>query len=103
MLAVENGPPPSLTAASRPTGRIPRAGRVTGCPIGDAALLVIGTGGPMPNAAPATLNDDPTEVSPAAIISWRLAMPLPSATHGFAALLHTNSADRAFATAQFEQ
>lgn len=103
MLAVENGLPPSLPAASRRNSRIPRAGRVTGCPIGGSALLVIGTGGPMANAALATTNDDPTEVSPAAIISWRLAMPLPSATHGFAALLHTNSADRAFATAQFEQ
>lgn len=103
MLAVEKGPPPSVTAASRPTGRIPRAGRVMGCPVGKSALLVIGTGGPMPNAAPATLNDDATEIVPAAIISWRLATPLPSATHGFAALLPTDSADRTFATAQFEQ
>ena len=103
MLTVENGPPPSLTAAPRRTGRIPRAGRVTGCPIGGSALLVIGTGGPMPNAAPATLNDDPAEISPAAVISWRLATPWPTATHGFAALLPTNSADRAFATVQFEQ
>lgn len=103
MLAVENGPPLSLPAASRRISRIPRAGRVIGCQIGGSALLVIGTGGPMPNAALATLNDDPTEVSPAAIISWRLAMPLPSATHGFAAMLHVNAADRAFAIAQFEQ
>ena len=57
----------------------------------------------MPDAALATLNDDATEVSPAAIVSWRLATPLPSATHGFAALLPTGSADRTFATAQFEQ
>jgi len=103
MLAVENGPPPSLTAAPRRTGRIPRAGRVTGCPIGGSTLLVIGTGGPMPSAAPATLNDDPAEISSAAVVSWRLGAPLPTATHGFAALLPTNSADSAFATVQFEQ
>src|SRR6185312_2960494 len=103
MLAVENGPPPFLTAAPRRTGRIPRAGRVTGCPIGGSTLLVIGTGGPMPSAAPATLNDDPAEMSSAAVVSWRLGAPLPTATHGFAALLPTNSADSAFATVQFEQ
>ncbi|MDH6233097.1 hypothetical protein M2281_003708 [Mesorhizobium soli] len=103
MLAVENGPPPSLIAAPRRTGRIPRAGRVTGCPIGSSTLLVIGTGGPLPNAARTTLNDDPAEISSATIISWRLGTPLPTATHGFAALLPTNSAVSAFATAQFEQ
>jgi hypothetical protein len=103
MLAVENGPPPPLTAAPRRIGRIPRAGRVTGCPIGGSTLLVIGTGGPMPNAASTTLNDDPAEISPAAIISWRLGAPLPTATHGFVALLPTNGAASAFATAQFEQ
>ncbi|WP_378941497.1 hypothetical protein [Mesorhizobium sp. ANAO-SY3R2] len=57
----------------------------------------------MPNAAPATLNDDSAEVSPAAIVSWRLATPWPGATHGFAAVLPTKSTDRAFATVEFEQ
>lgn len=103
MLAVENGPAPSLTAAPRRSGRIPRAGRVVGCPIGDSTLLVIGTGGPMPGVAPATLNDDPAEISSAAVVSWRLRAPLPTATHGFAALLPTNNADSAFSTVQFEQ
>lgn len=103
MLAVENGLAPSLPATSRRIGRIPRAGRVTGCPIGDATLLVIGTGDAMPSTAPAALNDDTSETSPATIVSWRLATPLPTATHGFAALLTTDSADLAFTTVQFGQ
>lgn len=103
MLAVDNGPPPSLTAMSRPAGRLPRAGRVTGCPIGSSVLLVVGTGGAVPDAALATLNDDPIEVSPCAIISWRSATPSPSATHGFAALLSTGRANHTFATVQFER
>lgn len=101
MLAVENGPPPSLPAAPRRANRIPRAGRVIGCPIGGSALLVIGTGGPMPDAALATLDDDPAGMSP--VINWRLATPLPNATHGFAALVSANGADRTFATVQLEQ
>jgi hypothetical protein len=103
MLTVENGLAPSLPAASRRIGRIPRAGRVTGCPIGDTTLLVIGTGDAMPSTAPTALNDNPVETSPATIISWRLATPLPTATHGFAALLTTDSADLALTTVQFEQ
>ena len=102
MLTVESGRPPSLTAAPRLGGRVPRAGRVTGCPIGGTALLVIGTGGAMAGVATATLNDDPA-VSPVTVFSWRLAVPSPTATHGFVALLSTDSAERAFATVQFEQ
>ena len=101
MLAVENVP--SLTVDSRRSGRVPRAGRVVGCPIGDATLLVIGTGGVMPDEAPAEFNDDPAETSPAAIVSWRLPAPLPKATHGFAALLSTNTVNRVFTSLQFGQ
>ncbi|PSJ56115.1 hypothetical protein C7I85_25570 [Mesorhizobium soli] len=57
----------------------------------------------MPNAAPTKLNDDPTKISCAAVISWRLGTPLPTATHGFAALLLKNSPESAFATVEFEQ
>lgn len=55
----------------------------------------------MPSAAPATLNDDPAGIS-SAVVSWRLGTPLPTATHGFAALLPTNGTASALATVQFE-
>ncbi|MEJ6782631.1 hypothetical protein [Aminobacter sp. Piv2-1] len=101
MLAVDNAP--SLATASRRSGKAPRAGRIIGCPIGDDTLLVIGSGGAMPAEAQAELNDDPSEACSAEIVSWRLAAPLPIATHGFAALLSTGTADRVFTTLQFGQ
>ncbi|MEO5324452.1 hypothetical protein PV773_14135 [Mesorhizobium sp. CC13] len=57
----------------------------------------------MPAKAQAELNDDPSDACSAEIVSWRLPVSLPTATHGFAALLSTGTADRVLTTLQFGQ
>ncbi|HXV29659.1 MAG TPA: hypothetical protein VD840_04935, partial [Sinorhizobium sp.] len=94
MLAAEQALPQGPQNASR----IMRAGRVVACPIDEALLLVIGTGTPMAGELPVEINDDAAAASTASIIGWRLAAPLASATHGFAALLPINGPDRSLTT-----
>jgi hypothetical protein len=81
-------------------GRILRTGRVVGCSLDEEAMLVIGAGGPLPNAAPVEINDSPAEM-PASIVSWRLASPAGAATHAFAALLPANAGAGLPATLRF--
>ncbi|APG93952.1 hypothetical protein [Sinorhizobium americanum] len=91
----------ALPLASQPAGRIMRAGRVVACHVDDTLLLVIGTGDPLAGELAAEINDDAGAAFAATIIGWRLTPPQVSATHGFAALVPMNAADRALTTIRF--
>ncbi|WP_027997695.1 hypothetical protein [Sinorhizobium arboris] len=92
-----------LPAISQTATRIMRGGRVVACPIDDTLLLVIGASGPVAGQLPAEVNDDPASETSASVTGWRLASPSSSATHGFAALLQTDDADRPLTTFRLGQ
>ncbi|OCP03369.1 MULTISPECIES: hypothetical protein [unclassified Ensifer] len=93
----------ALSPASTPAplARITRSGRVVVCPVDETLLIVIGAGGPMPEQAPAELDEDPSREAVASIIGWRLATPQSSATHGFAALVSAETTERLPTTIRF--
>nr|WP_307968442.1 hypothetical protein [Sinorhizobium medicae] len=93
----------ALPATSHTATRIMRGGRVAACPIDDGLLLVIGASGPAAGQLPAEINDDAATVTNAYVTAWRLASPSPSVTHGFAALLPTDDADRPLTTLRLGQ
>ncbi|MCA1366828.1 hypothetical protein I6F15_05365 [Bradyrhizobium sp. BRP14] len=91
----------TLPLSSQPAARILRPGRVVACPIDEALLLVIGTGGPMDGELPAAINDDAAFTWVASIIGWQLPSPMAPATHGFAALLPLDGTSRPLTTVRF--
>lgn len=93
----------ALPQTSQTAARIMRGGRVVACLIDDTLLLVIGAGAPVAGQVPAQVNDDPATATSASIIGWRLALQPPTATHGFAALLPINDADRPLTTLRLGQ
>ncbi|MDW9957778.1 hypothetical protein GOB20_08055 [Sinorhizobium meliloti] len=93
----------ALPQTSQTAARIMRGGRVVACLIDDTLLLVIGAGAPVAGQVPAQVNDDPATATSASIVGWRLAPQPPTATHGFAALLPINDADRPLTTLRLGQ
>ncbi len=91
----------SLSSSPAPLGRIARSGRIIACPIDETLLLLIGTGGPMTDQLPVEIDEDPSSPVTASVAGWRLSAPQSSATHGFAALLPVESAERLPTTLRF--
>ncbi|MBD9373736.1 hypothetical protein IB238_14000 [Rhizobium sp. ARZ01] len=95
----------SPAAASHPSAgkdrpsRTLRPGRVVGCPIDENTLLIVGLGRLVAGDVPVEFDGEQAET--AFVSNWRLATPLPPATHGFAALLTIDHADRSLTKIRF--
>ncbi|MCR4266993.1 glycosyltransferase family 2 protein [Nitratireductor sp. ZSWI3] len=81
--------PPEAGPVAR--ARTMRPGKVVACPIDDTLLLLLGSGGPMPDEVAVEFNDRAETRTAAAPLTWHLSAPLASDTHGFAIPVPTSA------------
>jgi hypothetical protein len=80
-----------------------RSGRVIGCRVDEATMLIIGLGRATAGDVVVTAGEDDAGTRSAFVFEWRLSAPSPRAKHGFAALLPTEGMDLAMATVRLGQ
>lgn len=102
MLVTEQSPAVTGPLTGRhAVSRAIRSGRVIGCRIDEATLLIIGLGRVTAGDMVVGLGEDQAVTQSSFVSEWRLAAPSPRARHGFAALLPAVDTDLAMTTIRF--
>lgn len=89
------------TPAKQGASRAMRSGRVIGCRVDEATLLIIGLGQVPAGDVTVGVGENQADTRNAFVSEWRLAASSPRAKHGFAALLPAGDTDLAMTTIRF--
>ncbi|WP_306875842.1 glycosyltransferase family 2 protein [Neorhizobium galegae] len=102
MLVTEQSPAVTgPSAGGHAVSRAIRSGRVIGCRIDEATLLIIGLGRVTAGDVVIGVGEDQAATRSSFVSEWRLTAPSPRARHGFAALLPAVDTDLSMTTIRF--